>query len=99
MSLKRDHAFYWDSCSFFQLAMSYGRTLPLHLYVILFLFMCGPTFNIRCGENLLNEKIIDTQGVVVWLSDIPSKMTFCPEMFFIFLPLTEEQLQRAELWR
>ena len=66
------------------LAMSYGRTLPLHLYVILFLFMCGPTFNIRCGENLLNEKIIDTQGVVVCLSDISSRMTFCPEMFLYF---------------
>ena len=51
------------------------------------------------GENLLNGKIIDTQGVVVCLSDISSKMTFCPEMFFIFLPLTEEQLQRAALWR
>ena len=65
-----------------------------------FFFLCVVQLLILGGgENLLNGKIIDTQGVVVWLSDISSRTTFCPEMFFIFLPLTEEQLQRAELWR
>ena len=66
------------------LAMSYGRTLPLHLYVILFLLCVVQLLILGGGENLLNGKIIDTQGVVVCLSDISSRMTFCPEMFLYF---------------
>jgi hypothetical protein len=65
MSLKRDHAFYWDSCSFFQLAMSYGRTRPLHLDLSYFsLLYVGQLLILGGGENFVTAKIMTPKALL-----------------------------------